>query len=98
MGYPSASKQVELTYPVNIDGKDYKTLDIRRPKVRDNMIADKQNQNDADKEIHLMALLASVERQVIEELDMIDFSKLQQVILGFHKSAADSANETSSAE
>ncbi|MFM2482793.1 phage tail assembly protein [Celerinatantimonas sp. YJH-8] len=98
MSYPNEKTAVELEFPVFVAGVEYKTLSFRRPKVRDNLIADKTNPADADKEIHLMALLGEVERAVIEELDMSDYTQVQQVIMGFQKKAQDLPSEPSSAD
>ncbi|MEF1312037.1 phage tail assembly protein [Vibrio mytili] len=94
MTYPAAKTEVKLSYPVTVNGTEIKTLALRRPKVRDQLIADKQNKNDADKEVHLMALLAEVEPAVIQELDMEDYEGVQKVIVGFRKKS--SKSETSS--
>ncbi|CAG9000672.1 MAG: hypothetical protein CENE_02672 [Candidatus Celerinatantimonas neptuna] len=95
MNYPTETKLLTLDYPVTVAGKDYKSLTFRRPRVRDNLIADKQNQADADKEVHLMALLAEVDRGVIEQLDMADYAAAQQIIVGFQKTSPKLAKETS---
>ncbi|MEI9391477.1 phage tail assembly protein, partial [Streptococcus pyogenes] len=70
MTYPAETKEVTLEYPIHVAGKEYKTLTMRRPKVRDQLIADKQNNTAADKEVHLLSLLAGVDTSVIQELDM----------------------------
>ncbi|HHG3093099.1 TPA: phage tail assembly protein [Vibrio parahaemolyticus] len=93
MTYPVAKTEVKLSYPVELNGKQIEVLNLRRPKVRDQLIADKQNKNDADKEVHLMSLLAEVEPAVIQELDMEDYEKVQKVIVGFRKKS--SKSETS---
>lgn len=94
MTYPVAKTEVKLSYPVELGGSKIEVLNLRRPKVRDQLIADKQNKNDADKEVHLMALLAEVEPVVIQELDMEDYAEVQKVIMGFRKKNSES--ETSS--
>lgn len=94
MTYPVAKTEVKLSYPVELGGSKIEVLNLRRPKVRDQLIADKQNKNDADKEVHLMALLAEVEPAVIQELDMEDYAEVQKVIMGFRKKNSES--ETSS--
>lgn len=94
MTYPVAKTEVKLAYPVTVNGKEIKMLALRRPKVRDQLIADKQNKNDADKEVHLMSLLAEVEPAVIQDLDLDDYMEVQKVIVGFRKKNSES--ETSS--
>lgn len=85
MAYPVKNEVLTLQFPVTFNEQEYTTLEFRRPKVRDNLIADKQNQADADKEIALMALLSDVDQGVIHELDMIDYVAGQQIIMGFQK-------------
>lgn len=85
MAYPVANTVLTLSFPIEFEGKEYKTLEFRRPTVRDNLIADKQNKDDADKEVALMSLLAGVEKDVILELDLADFIEGQKIILGFQK-------------
>ncbi|MCR9529231.1 phage tail assembly protein [Vibrio alginolyticus] len=95
MTYPVAKTEVKLAYPVELNGQKIEVLNLRRPKVRDQLIADKQNKNDADKEVHLMSLLAEVEPAVIQELDMEDYTEVQKVIVGFRKknSESETSNE-----
>ena len=84
MSYPNKTVELKLEYPVEYAGKTIEMLTIRRPKVRDNMIAGKK-EDDADKEITLMSMLAGVDDSVIHEMDMIDYSAFQQVIMDFRK-------------
>ncbi|TCN02947.1 phage tail assembly protein [Vibrio crassostreae] len=95
MEYPVETKEVQLEYPVTVAGKEYKALTMRRPKVRDQLIADKQNKDPADKEIHLLSLLAGVETAVIQELDMTDYGEVQKAYKGFTKknSKSETSNE-----
>ena len=89
--YPQAAKEtVTLEFPVMFKNTEITALSFRRPKVKDQMIADKQNKDNADKEIHLMALLAEVEPALIQELDMADYEQVQQVIVGFRKKKSQS--------
>ena len=94
MSYPNKTTELTLEYPVEHAGKTIEVLTIRRPKVRDNMIAGKKD-DDADKEITLMSMLAEVDDQVIHELDMNDYLAFQKVITDFRKKPT-SQSETSS--
>lgn len=85
MTYPSETTSLPLEYPVTINGTEYKELIVRRPKVRDRLIADKQQKDPMDKEVHLFSLLAGVEPAVIQDLDEVDYEALQGVYLGFRK-------------
>lgn len=92
--YPQVAKEiVHLDYPMVFQGTEITALSFRRPRVKDQVIASKQNKDDADKEIHLMALLAEVEPALIQELDMSDYEKVQKIIVGFRQKS--SQNELS---
>lgn len=88
MEYPVPKVTVTLEYPRTFNGKEYKTLELRRPLVKDQLIADKQNKDSADKEIHFMALLAEVDVEVIQILDLDDYEAVQKTITGFRKKNA----------
>ncbi len=75
--------QIKLTHPVLVEGAEVTTLQPRRPKVRDMLAVDKTAQSDAEKEINLFANLCEVLPAVIQELDMADYSKLQQAYQDF---------------
>lgn len=77
---------IKLDYPVTVEGQEYKQLEMRRCKVKDRRLADKQP-TDADKEITLIANLCEVPPGVLDELDAIDYAKLQGTLTGFFVSA-----------
>jgi len=74
---------IDLDYPVDVNGQKYSKLDMRRPKVRDQKAAEKGAVSDADSETALFANLCEVPHEVIEELDMCDYAKVQEVYRGF---------------
>lgn len=80
------SEKIKLKYPVTVDGVTYSELTMRRCKVKDRRLAEKQN-TDADKEITLVTNLCEVPPNVIDELDAEDYDKCQKVLMGFLKSA-----------
>ncbi|EPW3766021.1 phage tail assembly protein [Vibrio fluvialis] len=90
MAYPVNTTALKLQYPIEFEGKKIEELNIRRPLVRDQLIADKQNKDTADKEMHLMSLLAGVDQEVIQMLDLYDYGEVQQVIMGFRKKPSQS--------
>ena len=73
---------IKLKFPVTVDGHEYTSLTMRRCKVKDRRIAAKQK-SDEDKEITLIANLCEVAPDVIDELDAVDYAKLQEVLSGF---------------
>lgn len=76
-------KTIELKHPVTVAGSEIKTLSMRRPKVKDQLAADKHGGGNAEKEIRLFANLCEVEPSVIEELDLADYRQVQEAYSGF---------------
>jgi hypothetical protein len=74
--------EIKLAHPVIVDGTEYAVLNMRRCKVKDRRLAAKQK-SDEDREITLIANLCEVPPSVIDELDTVDYSKLQEVLTGF---------------
>ncbi len=73
------SNEIKLIHPVTIDNQAYTTLSMRRPKVRDMLASDKQGGSDGEKEIRIFTNLCEVPPSVIEEMDLVDYRKLQEV-------------------
>lgn len=74
---------IKLTDPVTVNDTTYEELKIRRPKVRDRLAVERMKKTDAEKEIHMIANLAEVDVAVIEELDLADYGKIQQMFQDF---------------
>ena len=72
---------ITLTIPVTINNTTYNELNIRRPKVRDRLAVERIKKTDAEKEIALIANLTEVTTDVIEELDLADYNKVQEGVL-----------------
>ncbi|MEW8194210.1 MAG: phage tail assembly protein [Candidatus Thiodiazotropha sp.] len=69
---------IELDYPVEFKGNKYTALTMRRPKVRDQLAADKVGVTQAERETALFGNLCDVPPGVIGELDMKDYGRLQE--------------------
>jgi hypothetical protein len=76
-------EKIDLDYPVTVGGKEIKQLTMRRPKVIDQKVANKSAASDADRETVLFANLCGVESAVMDELDMLDYQKVQETYTGF---------------
>ncbi|WP_353277391.1 phage tail assembly protein [Wolbachia endosymbiont (group B) of Villa cingulata] len=72
-----------LNNPITVDGVSVAELTIRRPKVRDYLAIERLNGSDLSKEITLTANLTSVTKETIEELDIADYAKVQEVLKDF---------------
>ncbi len=77
------TEKIELQYPVTVAGQKYSSLTMRAPKVRDMLASEVAGQNLAQKEVGLFVNLCEVPREVVEELEMADYAKLQGVYTGF---------------
>lgn len=75
--------EIELDYPVTVKATEYNSLKMRRPKVKDALAAEKAGVTQAERETVLFANLCDVSPEVIEELDMKDYEKLQGRYEGF---------------
>ncbi len=69
---------IKLDTPVEVQGQKYSSLTMRRCKVRDQKAAEKSAVLEADIETLLFANLCDVPPEVIDELDMFDYKKVQE--------------------
>lgn len=74
---------IKLIAPITIANNTYDVLTLRRPKVRDRLAVERLKKTDAEKEITMIANLAEVTVDVIEELDLADYAKIQEVLQNF---------------
>ncbi|MYE52275.1 MAG: phage tail assembly protein [Gammaproteobacteria bacterium] len=72
-----AKETIALDHPVEADGAQVTSLSMRRAKARDSRDAQRGGGSPADVEIRLFANLCEVATDVVEELDMADYGKLQ---------------------
>lgn len=81
------SEKIKLQYPVEIDGRKYTELTMRRCKVKDRRAAVKASSDPVDQEISLISNLCEVPPDVIDNLDASDYDAAQKVLLRFFGSA-----------
>ena len=74
---------IALNYPVQFEGRNVSSLSLRRPIVRDFLIATKTGQDEISREINLFANLCNVSPEMIEQMDMSDYAKLQKTYADF---------------
>jgi hypothetical protein len=75
--------KIKLANAIKIDGKELTEISIRRPKVRDRLAVERSNASDAEKEVQLIANLAELPIEVIEDIDLADYAKLQRALTDF---------------
>jgi hypothetical protein len=74
---------IELKHPVTVNGEEVAALRLRRPRVKDQLAAEKATGGNAEKEVRLFANLCEVAPAVIEELDLADYRAVQEAYSGF---------------
>ena len=67
-----------LDHPFTHEGAEYTALTMRRPKVRDDKAARRGGASPEDRELRLFSNLCEVAPGVIEEMDLADYSRLQE--------------------
>jgi len=75
--------KIKLNEPIKIDGLSISELTLRRLKVRDRLAVERLGTNDAEKEVALIANLADIPKDAVEELDLADYAKIQEALQGF---------------
>lgn len=76
-------EKITLAHPIRVNGVEMQEVRLRRPKVRDRLIVDKMTVSDAEKEISLVANLAEISKEAVEELDLADYTQIQQKLQSF---------------
>jgi hypothetical protein len=76
-------EKVKLSEAIKIDGVLIHELSLRRPKVRDLLIAGKKETSESEREVNLIANLAEIPAEAVKDLDMRDYLKIQEVLKDF---------------
>lgn len=77
------SVTITLDFPVEYNGETISTLNMRRPKVRDQRVVNKCGGDDLDVDIKMFTILCEVSEAVIDDLVPTDFKKLQKAFQDF---------------
>jgi hypothetical protein len=76
-------EKIKLEEPIKVDGVLVHELSLRRPKVRDLLIASKKDASESEREVNLIANLAEISPEAIKDLDMRDYLKIQETLKDF---------------
>lgn len=85
-------ERIKLQFPIPINGVITHDLTLRRPKVRDHLVAGKTPGNDVDKELALFANLIGCAPGELQEMDMADYRQVQDTYTGFLLSRPESSD------
>lgn len=76
-------QKIKLKSPIKIDGVEVNELTLRTPKVRDLLVNSKKELSESEREVRLLANLAEVSVESIQELDLRDYLKIQNWLKDF---------------
>ena len=76
-------EKIKLNTPIKIDGIEINELKLRAPKVRDIIAANRKNVSESEREVNLIANLAEVSIENVEDLDLKDYMKIQTWLQNF---------------
>jgi hypothetical protein len=76
-------EKITLDEPIKIDGVLIHELSLRRPRVRDLLIASKKETSESEREVNLIANLAEIPAEAVKDLDMRDYLKIQEALKDF---------------
>ncbi len=76
-------KKVKLDNPIKVDGVEIHELSLRAPKVRDLLISSKKEVEESEREVQLIANLAEIPAEAIQDLDLRDYVKIQNWLKDF---------------
>lgn len=74
---------VNLKYPIEFEGGKLTEIKLRRPIVRDIMESKRGRTESSDQEIALIAKLAMLPPSAIEEIDLLDYTAIQEQLQSF---------------
>lgn len=76
-------EKIKLNSPIKIDGVAINELNLRTPKVRDIIAANRKNVSESEREVNLIANLAEISVENVEDLDLKDYMKIQTWLQNF---------------
>lgn len=79
----SGTVDVELSRPIDVDGKQVQVLHMREPIVADQLALEQMKGSDANKEVTLFANLCQISPDDLRQMSLRDYRKLQQAFAGF---------------
>lgn len=75
-------QEINLDFPIKVDGIETDTINIRRATVGDMLNAQKKG-TEGEKEISLLATLCTMSPKDFEKIDLSDYNKIKKVVEGF---------------
>lgn len=79
----SDTTDIVLDRPLMVDGTEVMTVRMREPTVQDQIAASEVKGSPARQEIAMIANLCEITPDMVRQLSLRDYKKLQQAFLGF---------------
>jgi len=76
-------EKIKLDNPIKVDGVEVHEISLRQPKVRDLLISGKKTVSEEEREVNLIANLAEIPKDSVEDLDLRDYLKIQDWLKDF---------------
>ena len=76
-------EKIKLDNPIKIDGVEVHEISLRAPKVRDLIAAGKKNISESEREVNLIANLAEISPETVQDFDLRDYMKIQNWLKDF---------------
>jgi hypothetical protein len=85
MANKKSTVEIEIDFPIKIEGVECRRLTLRRPKVGDMLAAEEGSKGQSEQETEILAFanLCMVTPVEIRDLDLGDYKKLQKAFSGF---------------
>ena len=80
MSTSKGSVSVELNYPIENEGKNIKSISLRRPTVGDSVGVQQGARGAPEVEIRLVSLLSGLSVETVSKLDMKDYVQIQAAL------------------
>lgn len=90
--------EITLKHPfTNAAGQRIETLTMRRAKVKDLKAANRFGDKPEDQEIALLAILTGLTPEDVQEMDLVDYTRLQNSFRRMQSSGADAMADAGAA-
>ena len=77
------AEKIKLDEAISVDGVLIHEINLRKPKVRDLLISDRKDMAESEREINLIANLAEIPVEAVQDLDLRDYMKIQNWLKDF---------------
>ncbi|MGI9278205.1 MAG: phage tail assembly protein [Endozoicomonas sp.] len=82
----NSKKEINLHFPIQLDGKKINKLTMRRPTVRDRLLAAKDEGASPDEvEVKMFAILMDIPEENLHDMDLLDYEQCARAVNDFLK-------------